>query len=153
MQKINQHNTKHKERLLQLHISPRHSPLQLIIRWCVFGGDVGQVSEDLGAVDGEARQQDELLPGGAEQAGVVLYGQLAKERQLLDPGDLPEEQLIRQATQQGKQLHLGYLVPGTHQAQRHMMSHCCCPSQISSGFASFLHFASIINFIDKDKFK
>lgn len=74
-----------------------HLPLQLIIRWRVLGGDVGQVSEDLGAVDGEAGQQDELLPGGAEEAGVVLYGKLAKEGQLLDPGDLTEKQLVCQA--------------------------------------------------------
>ena len=37
--------------------------------------------------------------------------QLAEEWQLLDPGDLAEEQLVRQATQQRKQLHLGHLVP------------------------------------------
>lgn len=89
-----------------------HSPLDFVIRRGVLGGDVGQVSEDLGAIDGEAGQQDELLPGRAEQTGVVLYGELTEERQLLDPGDLAEEQLICQATQQRKQLHLGHFVPG-----------------------------------------
>lgn len=88
-----------------------NSPLQLVIRRRVLGGDVSQVSKDLGAVDGEAGEQDELLPGGAEQAGVVLYGKLAEEWQLLDPGDLAEEQLVRQATQQGEQLHLCHFVP------------------------------------------
>lgn len=94
--------------------SPCHSPLQLIVRRRVLGGDVGQVSEYLGTVDGEAGEQDELLPGGAEQTGVVLYGELAEERQLLDPGDLAEEQLVCQATQQGKQLYLCHFVPGSH---------------------------------------
>lgn len=99
-------------------LSHCHLPLQLVVRRRVFGGDVGQVSEDLGAVDGEAGQQDELLPGGAEQAGVVLYGKLAEERQLLDPGDLAEKQLVCQAAQQGKQLHLCHFVPGTHKTTK-----------------------------------
>lgn len=80
----------------------RHSPLQLIVRRRVLGSDVSQFSKDLGAVDGEAGEQDELLPGGAEQAGVVLYGELAEERQLLDPGDLAKEQLVCQATEESE---------------------------------------------------
>lgn len=96
----------------------RHSPLQLVIRWRVLGCDIGQVSEDLGTVDGEAGEQDKLLPGGAQQAGVVFYGELTEERQLLDPGDLTEEQLICQATQQGKQLYLGHFVPGMNKRNK-----------------------------------
>jgi len=95
--------------------------LQLVVGRRVLGGDVGQVSEDVRAVDGEAGQQDELLPGGAQQAGVVLDGQLAEERQLLDPRDLPEEQLVGQPAQQGEQLHLAHLVPaetGTRARER-----------------------------------
>lgn len=88
-----------------------HSPLDFIIRRGVLGGDISQVSKDLGAIDGEAGQQDELLPGRAEQTGVVLYGELTEERQLLDPGDLAEQQLICQPTQQRKQLYLGHFVP------------------------------------------
>lgn len=91
-----------------------HSPLQLIVRRRVLGSDIGQFSEDLCAVDGKAGQQDELLPGGAEQAGVVLYGELAEEGQLLNPGDLAEEQLVCKAAQQGKQLNLRHFVPATH---------------------------------------
>lgn len=91
-----------------------HSPLQLIVRWRVFGSDIGQFSKDLCAVDGKAGQQDELLPGGAEQAGVVLYGELTEEGQLLNPGDLAEEQLVCKAAQQGKQLDLRHFVPATH---------------------------------------
>lgn len=95
-----------------------HSPLQLIIRRRVLGCDIGQVPEDLGTVDGEAGEQDELLPGGTEQAGIVFYGELAEERQLLDPGDLTEEQLVCQATQQSKQLHLSHFVPGMHTSNK-----------------------------------
>lgn len=98
--------------------NPHNSPLQLVVGRRVLGGDVGQVSEDLSTVDGEAGEQDELLPGGAEQAGVVFYGELAEERQLLDPGDLAEEQLVGQATQQRKEFHLCHFVPGTHKKDR-----------------------------------
>ena len=87
-------------------LAGRHSPLQLVIGRCVFVSDVGQVAQDLSAVDGQTGQQDELLPGGTQQACVVFNGQLAEERQLLDPGDLPEEQLISQTTQQSKALTL-----------------------------------------------
>lgn len=100
------------------HSWARHSPLELVVRWRVLCSDVGQVSKDLGTVDGEAGEQDELLPGGAEQTGVVLYGKLAEEGELLDPGDLPKEQLIRQATQQGEQLHLCYLVSGIQEGDK-----------------------------------
>lgn len=89
-----------------------HSPLDFVVRRCVLGGDVGQVSKDLGAVDGETGKQNEFLPGGAQQACVVLYGELAEKWQLLDPRDLAEEQLVCQTTQQSEQLHLGQLVPG-----------------------------------------
>lgn len=90
---------------------PSDSPLQLLIRRCVFVCDVGKVSQDLSTVDGQAGEQDELLPRGTQQAGVVLDGELAEERQLLDPRDLTEEQLVGQAAQQGEQLHLGHPVP------------------------------------------
>ena len=89
-----------------------NSPLQLLIRRCVLGSDVSQVPQYLGAVDGQAGQQDELLPGGAEQAGIVLDGELAEERKLFDPCDLSEQQLVGQTAQQGKQLHLGHPIPG-----------------------------------------
>lgn len=89
----------------------KHSPLKLVVWWRVLCCDVGQLSKDLATVDSEAGEQDELLPGGAEQAGVVLYGELTEEGQLLDPGDLAEEQLVCQTAQQSKQLHLCYLVP------------------------------------------
>lgn len=89
-------------------------PLQLVVRGQVLGGDVGQVPEHLAAVDGEAGEQDELLPSSTEQQGVVLDGQLAEERQLLDPRDLTKQQLVGQTTQQRKQLHLSHLVPDTH---------------------------------------
>lgn len=89
------------------------SPLQLVIGRRVLVGDVGEVSQDLGAVDGQAGEQDELLPRGAQQARVVLDGELAEERQLLDPRDLTEEELIGQTAQQGEQLHLGHPVPAT----------------------------------------
>lgn len=62
-----------------------HSPVQLIVRRRVLGSDIGQLSKDLGTVDGEAGEQNELLPGGAEQASVVLNGELAEEWQFLDP--------------------------------------------------------------------
>lgn len=111
-----------------------HSPLQLIVRRGVLGRDVSELSKDLRAVDGKAREQDELLPGGAEQAGVVLYGELAEERQLLDPGDLAEEQLVRQATQQSEQLHLRHLVPEAHtECQREPAFHCERSPQLHSG--------------------
>ena len=86
--------------------------LQLVIQGWVFSGDGCQVSKDLCAVYGEAGEQDELLPGGAEQAGAVLDGQLTEEGELLDPRDLTEQQLICQTAQQGKKLHLGYPEPG-----------------------------------------
>lgn len=95
------------------------SPLQLVIGRRVLVGDVGEVSQDLGAVDGQAGEQDELLPRGAQQARVVLDGELAEERQLLDPRDLTEEELVGQTAQQGEQLHLGHPVPAarTHEVR------------------------------------
>lgn len=101
-------------------LSTRHSPLKLVVRWRVLCCDVGQLSKDLATVDSEAGEQDELLPGGAEQAGVVLYGELTEEGQLLDPGDLAEEQLVCQTAQQSKQLHLCYLVPSEQTTTRQM---------------------------------
>lgn len=86
------------------------SPLQLVVGRRVLGGDVGQVAEDLAAVDGQAGEQQQLLPGGTQQAGVVLDGKLAEKGQSLHPGDLPEEQLICQPAEQGEELHLRHLV-------------------------------------------
>lgn len=91
--------------------------MQLIIRGRVFGSDAGQLAKDLRSVDGEAGQQDELLPGGAQQAGVVLDGELAKEGQLLDPGDLAEEEFVCKAAQQREQLNLRHFVPAAHRAE------------------------------------
>lgn len=101
--------------LCQLQVAPAlsDSPLQLVIGRRVLVGDVGQVSQDLRAVDGQAGEQDELLPRGAQQPCVVLDGELAEERQLLDPRDLTEQQLVGQAAQQGEELHLGHPVPST----------------------------------------
>lgn len=87
------------------------SPVQLVVRGRVLGGDVREVTKDLFAVHSQRREQDQLLPGGAEQAGIVLDGEFAEERQLLDPSNLPEKQFIRQTTQQRKQLCLSHFVP------------------------------------------
>lgn len=85
--------------------------MQLILRGGVLGGHVGQVPKDLPAVDGQGGQQEQFLPSGTQQTGVVLDGELAKEGQPLDPGDLPEEELVRQATEKRKELGLSDLVP------------------------------------------
>lgn len=61
------------------------SPLQLVVRRRVLVSDAGEVTQDLSAVDGEAGQQDEFLPRSTEQACVILDGELAEERQLLNP--------------------------------------------------------------------
>lgn len=90
-----------------------NSPLQLMIRWSVLVSDISKVSQDLGAVDGQTGEQDELLPRGTQQACVVLDGELTEERQLLNPRDLTEEQLVGQTAQQGKELHLSHSVPAT----------------------------------------
>lgn len=95
-----------------------HSPLQLIICRSVFGSNARQLAKDLRSVDSEAGEQDELLPGGAQQAGVVLDGELTEEGQLLDPRDLAEEEFVGKATQQCKQLHLRHFVPGAHGSRR-----------------------------------
>lgn len=85
--------------------------MKFLIRRRVLGSDISQIPQYLCTVDGQAGKQNELLPGGAQQAGVVLNGELAEEWELFDPSDLPEEQLVSQTTQQGKQLHLGHPVP------------------------------------------
>lgn len=108
-----------------------HAPLQLIICRRVLSGDVGQLAKDLRSVDGEAGQQDELLPGGAQQAGVVLDRELAEEGQLLDPRDLAKEELVGKATQQRKQLHLRHFVPGGQKGRQREE-----PSSVTSLFIS-----------------
>lgn len=85
--------------------------MQLIIRGRILGGDIRKVTKDLLAVNSQRGEQDQLLPRRAEQAGIVLDGEFAEERQLLDPSNLPEKQFIRQTTQQRKQLCLSHFVP------------------------------------------